>query len=183
MRTMLPTLMIVGTLVMSTAHADGVHMLHRVDLSTPAKVEASSRATQAARGLIRSDYQAALDAAQAGLKVKPGDPWLLYNEGVALVGLDRLDDALPVLRQAETNFDPADTFGRSVAIYQRAISLEQAGRCDEARPEYQRYADLVQPQDKRMARDAQTFANLCVRRVSGAGPAPATQPAVGHRHH
>ncbi len=106
--------------------------------SSPAAERASTAAVEA---LLRGDYDAALRRTERALVEDPDDPWLLYNRGLALAGLDRLDDALDALRAAESRFD--DKWGRSLAIYRRALALEFAGRCEESSTELSRYAALV----------------------------------------
>jgi tetratricopeptide (TPR) repeat protein len=117
--------------------------------------------TAAVRALTAEEYRAALDRAEAGLAVAPDDPWLLYNKGAALIGLGRLDEALPVLRQAEERFAPTDLHGRSVAIYRRAIALELDNRCEEASAEMRRYAQLVARSQPEEAERALTHVRYC----------------------
>ncbi len=123
------------------------------------KAEAAS--TAAVHLLVIGDYGAALKEAQAGLAILPNDPWLLYNVGTALAGLGRFDDALPVLRDAERGFSSENIHGRSVAVYRRAITLEFAGRCDEAAAEMKYYSEMVQPSQPQLAQHALTHATFC----------------------
>ena len=107
---------------------------------------ARSRASTAvAEALIRADYDDALRRADAVLVRHPGDPWILYDKGSALAALQRTDDALGVLHEAERRFPKRERNGRSVAIFRRAIALERAGRCGEAATELSRYAERAPP--------------------------------------
>jgi tetratricopeptide (TPR) repeat protein len=146
--------------------------LHRVDLSTPARIHASQLSTEAANALARADYPLALSITEQGLKVDPNDPWLHYNKGVALFGMQRLDEAVAELDLAEQKFTPDDVWGRSVAIYQRAIKLQQAGRCREASANFQQYARLVRPYDGAAAALAMRY---------DATGCPTVKPSVAER--
>jgi hypothetical protein len=114
-----------------------------VDVSTPLKRQVSRLQTQSARALVRADYGRALALADAGLKLDPRNPWLHYDRGVALFGLRQVDDAVAELRYAEASFPPEDIWGRSIAIYQRAVKLQQIGRCADGVLAFREYAALV----------------------------------------
>jgi tetratricopeptide (TPR) repeat protein len=117
--------------------------------------------TQAAYALERMDYRAALSEAEKGLALAPHNPWLLYNRGAALSGLQRIDEAVDALRLAEQAFSADNIHGRSVAIYRRALALEGAGRCDEASREFQAYASLVKPEQPELADRALQHSKFC----------------------
>ena len=129
---------------------------------------AEALSSDAVRALTHGDYQAALAAAEAALAVVPDDPWALYNEGTALAGLQRTDEALHALRQAERLFSESNTHGRSVAIYRRAMALEVAGRCEEEATELQRYAQLTHAADPAFAAHAMAHVKWCKLANAGA---------------
>ncbi len=124
---------------------------------TPSAGQAS---TASVKALIAGDYAGALALARSGLVSSPGDPWLLYDEGVAQAGLGQLDQALQTLRHAEQQFtDPHD---RSLAAYRRALALEFAGRCAEASTEFSRYASTQRSENPTLAEDAEAHLEFCV---------------------
>lgn len=113
------------------------------------------------RALAAGNYDMALAKAEAGLAIAPDDPWLLYNKGTALAGLERTDESLATLRRAERLFSSSNVHGRSVAIYRRAMALEVAGRCEEEADELQRYAQLARPADPEFVPHALAHVKLC----------------------
>jgi tetratricopeptide (TPR) repeat protein len=164
---------------------------HRVDLSTPARRQAAMLSTESAAANSKQDWPRALAMAEQGLVADPNDGWLHYNKGVALFGLQRIDDAVVELDHAEQLFAPDDKWARSVAIYQRAIKLQQAGRCAESDRNFREYARLVGPVDPEAARLAMNYNALGCPVLKPAAvaarPAPLErQPVRGrtpaHRH-
>ena len=142
----------------------------------PQSIRAERFATASADALRRFDYPLALKAAQDGLQVKPNDGWLLYDEGAALAGLGRTDEAVQTLARAEMSFDDTDVYARSTAAYRAALALEMAGRCDEAKRQYHHYAAIERKANPQMASDALNHARVCVpagerQNVSGKIPA------------
>jgi tetratricopeptide (TPR) repeat protein len=129
--------------------------------------KAEELSTAAGRALSVGDYAAALARADEGLALIPADPWLLYDKGAALADLERPDEALPLLHQAEQEFATTDVHGRSVASYRRALALEAAGRCNEERDELQHYASLVRPTQPHAAQQALTHLKYCRIATSG----------------
>lgn len=127
----------------------------------PQRLAAERASTAAVEALSKGDYQGALAQAESGLLAAPNDPWLLYNKGTALAGLERLDEALVTLRRAEALFAPANIHGRSVATYRRAIALEIAGRCEEERTELDHYAALVGPTQPALAQHSAAHLRFC----------------------
>jgi tetratricopeptide (TPR) repeat protein len=141
------------------ATAAGAQQVSPMD---PQTLRAERFATSSADALRRFDYSLALRAAQDGLKLRPSDPWLLYDEGVALAGLGQTDESVATLRQSEDAFDRTDLYGRSVAAYRAGLALEMAGRCAEAKRHYEHYAALVQPRNRQFASDALRHAKACI---------------------
>jgi tetratricopeptide (TPR) repeat protein len=133
------------------------------------RLAAEQASTAAVESLVKGDYQAALGHAQTGLQAAANDPWLLYNKGTALAGLERIDEALATLRQAEALFAPSNVHGRSVATYRRAIALEIAGRCEEERAELDHYASLVGGTEPALAQHAAAHLRFC--KLANAHPA------------
>jgi predicted Zn-dependent protease len=113
-----------------------------------------------AEALTRLDYATALERADEALKKDPASAWLLYNKGCALVGLNRIEEGVNVLREAESRFG-TDVRGASIAAYRRAIAFDQAGRCREAKAEYAHYVVVASPIDPDGARLAKTYAAAC----------------------
>ena len=127
----------------------------------PIAAERDDASTRAVDEIIAGDYQAALALADKGLQSHK-DPWLLYDKGVALAGLNRLDDALRVLREAEELFPARELHGRSIAAYRRALSLEFAGRCAEASTEFSHYAAMLRSTQPSLADDAIAHLKYCI---------------------
>src|SRR5512142_2240627 len=107
--------------------------------------KAPAIAEEAAAALAAGDNAGALALARHGLVEWPGDAWLRYDEGCALAGLGRVDEALPALRAAERAFP--DGYSKSLAVYRRAVALESSGRCPEAVREFIRYGAFVASSD------------------------------------
>ncbi len=123
---------------------------------------AEALSTASVEALTLGDHRGALVRAEAGLVLVPADPWLLYNKGTALAGLDRTDEALTSLRLAERLFSDSNIHGRSVAIYQRAMALEVAGRCEEEAAELDRYAELTKANDPDFVQHAMSHVKFCM---------------------
>jgi Flp pilus assembly protein TadD len=129
-----------------------------VEHSTPASRALS---TQAAHAQMSGDPRAALTLAERAIAADPRDPWGHYNAADALARLGRTDEAVAAFGAAEERYVASDAWGRSVAIYGRAHALSEAGRCDEARREFVRYADFVRPHDPQAADLATSYATTC----------------------
>jgi tetratricopeptide (TPR) repeat protein len=138
---------------------------HRVDLSSRAKRKASDLSTRSAEALMRADYPEAVKLADQAIDADASNPWPYYDRAEALAAEKRVDEAVRSFRQAEARFGD-DPWGRSVAVYGRALALDQAGRCDEARVVYDAYAALVNPYEPSLARTAQTYGQECGGAIS-----------------
>jgi tetratricopeptide (TPR) repeat protein len=108
--------------------------------STPASAELSSRAATAE---MKGNPQESLKLADQGIRADAKDPWPYYEKGMALARVGEVNGALAALLAAEQHFSPSDRWGRSVAVFGRAHTLAEAGRCDEARAAFQEYMSLV----------------------------------------
>jgi len=108
--------------------------------STPASAELSSRAATAE---MKGDPQGSLKLADQGIRADGKDPWPYYDKGMALARVGETNGAVAALLAAEQHFSPSDRWGRSVAIFGRAHTLAEAGRCEEARAAFQEYMSLV----------------------------------------
>jgi Flp pilus assembly protein TadD len=96
---------------------------------------------EATSALMRGDYTHVISAAET-VRGEARSPWLDYDEGRALAALGRTDEAVRMLRRAELGF-VGDRWAESVAIWGRALALDEAGRCDDARRAYDEYAKLT----------------------------------------
>jgi len=138
-------------------------------------LRAERYATASADALRRFDYPLALRAAQDGLKIEPYDAWLLYDEGAALAGLGRTDEAVHTLARSEQEFGD-DVHGRATAVYRAGLALEMAGRCVQAKHEFHRYAAIERKENAQLSDDAIRHARMCLpgaerQNVSGKIPA------------
>jgi tetratricopeptide (TPR) repeat protein len=130
----------------------------------PGEIVSASSAelsSQAAEALVRGRAADALPLAEKALTVDARNPWAHYNRAAALADMGRVDQAIAEYRAAEAAFTSADPWGRSISIYGRANALAQAGRCAEARPAYEEYADLVGNSDPHSAALARRYAQEC----------------------
>jgi hypothetical protein len=104
--------------------------------------------------------QAAVLAEQA-LDKDGFNPWAHYRRAAALSELHRTDEAVAEYKVAEEAFAGVDERGKSLAMYGRAFTLAQAGRCTEARPVYEQYARLVEKRDAKGAAQARNYSAGC----------------------
>ena len=132
--------------------------------STPASVELSSRAATAE---MKGDPQDSLKLADQGIRADAKDPWPYYDKGMALAQVGEINGAVAALLAAEQHFAPSDRWGRSVAVFGRAHTLAEAGRCEEARAAFQEYMSLVRGDPQAVAL-ASRYSRDC------RPPAPAT---------
>jgi hypothetical protein len=136
--------------------------------STAASAELSSRAATAD---MKGDPQEALRLADQGIRANPRDPWPYYDKGMALARVGEINGALGALLAAEQHFAPGDRWGRSVAVFGRAHTLAEAGRCDDARAAFQEYMSLVRGDPAAVAL-ASRYSRDC------RPPAPLSAPAA-----
>jgi tetratricopeptide (TPR) repeat protein len=137
--------------------------------AVPWNRQASELASRSAKAAIEGNPQQSLALAQQAIQVSPQDPWPYYNKGMALARLGQTDAALSALSAAEVRFSTVDPWGRSVAIYGRANTLADVGRCAEARQAFEQYASFVEQRAPHSAELARRYATEC--------RAPATPPA------
>ena len=123
--------------------------------------------------LVRGDYQAAVDAANAGLAKDPKNPWLHYHQGCALADLGFLDEGIAELRQAQRLF--AGVHEQGLAIYRIAVALQAQKRCPDAQRELATYIALVRGSEPASAEVAQQMSDTC-----GRPPTSERQPVSGH---
>ena len=136
--------------------------LQHVDLGG-SRLRASQLSTEAANAIMKGEFDRAISIANEGLALSPHDPWLHYNKGVALFGTHRTDEGVTELDRAEQNFPVEDVWGRSVAVYQRAIKLQQVSRCREANQAFGEYAQMVRDRDPNAAQLAMNYeASGCI---------------------
>jgi tetratricopeptide (TPR) repeat protein len=124
---------------------------------------------------MQGNPQAALTYANRAIAADPHDPWAYYDKAAALSRLGYVDDAVKSFTSAEQLFNPSDVWARSVAIYGAAHALSSAGRCEEAKGEFLRYAAFIRQRDPRSADMAVRYAADCrAPAVVPSTPAPAT---------
>lgn len=145
---------------------------------TPASPESAQLASRSAAARALGQLDAALVLAEQGIQADADDPWPYYNKAMALAELGRVDEAAAAFREAERRYFPGDLWGRSVAVYGRANTYAQAGRCAEANRAYADYASLVWDYDQKSVDLVRRYAAECRGRVSpppagGAGAAGA----------
>ncbi|HUP25374.1 MAG TPA: tetratricopeptide repeat protein [Thermoanaerobaculia bacterium] len=100
-----------------------------------ASVEAHFQA--ASEAMRRSDFEGAVRFYQSYLRAKGEDASTLHNLGIALLSLDRWDEALATLRRA-VELDPRSR----AASFSLGSALADLGRHEEALPFYQRAHEL-----------------------------------------
>ena len=136
--------------------------------SSPASAELASRAATAE---MKGDPQASLKLADEAIRANAKDPWAHYDKGMALARVGEINGALAALLAAEHHFASYDRWGRSVAVFGRAHTLAEAGRCEEARAAFQEYMSLVRGDPDAVAL-AQRYSRDC------RPPAPPAAPAA-----
>jgi tetratricopeptide (TPR) repeat protein len=164
-----------GLLSLQTARADEFRAPQNVNVE-PSTRQSAALTTQAAAADMKGNPQQARDLANQGIRADPRNPWPYYNKGMALAELGETDAAIAALYAAEKHFAPTDRWSRSVAIYGRAHTLSQAGRCVEARQAFEEYASFVGKDDPAAATMARRYAADC---RAPAAPAPAQPPPKG----
>jgi tetratricopeptide (TPR) repeat protein len=136
--------------------------------STAASAELSSRSATAG---MKGNAQESLKLADRGIRANSKDPWPYYDKGMALARVGEINGALAALLAAEQHFAAGDRWGRSVAVFGRAHTLAEAGRCDEARAAFQEYMSLVRGDPEAVAL-ASRYSRDC------RPPAPPVAPAA-----
>ncbi len=111
--------------------------------------------------LVAGDNTQALRLIDRDLASSPDDAWLLYSKGSALIQLKRLDAAVDVLRLAENDFP--NVHEKGLAIYRRAIALDNVVRCDEAHAAFAEYVAMVKDSEPDNAQLAVDISNHCER--------------------
>src|SRR3954447_16050142 len=139
-----------GLLSIQTAQADELRAPQNVN-AEPSTRQSAALTTQAATADMKGNPQQARDLANQAIRSNPRDPWPYYNKGMALAELGETDAAIAALFAAEKHFAPTDRWARSVAIYGRAHTLGQAGRCVESRQAFDEYASYVGKNDPQAA--------------------------------
>jgi len=120
--------------------------------------------TQSVQAEIAGDHTKGLTLAEQAIKADPKDPWGHYDRADALNALRETEQAVPAFREAEQLFPEKDVWGKSVAIWGQANAYNQAGRCQEAAPIYERYAAFVEKLDREAAALARQYAKHCTPR-------------------
>ena len=155
------------------AQAQGLRAPQNVNVG-PGNPQSAELATRAALASMKGNPAGAVTLANEGIRADPDDPWPYYNKGMALSALGQVNAAVAALTEAEQRFVGNDLWGKSVAIYGRAHTLSQAGRCAEAREAFEQYASLVEPHDAEAAQLARRYATHC--HPTPIAPAASTSP-------
>ena len=136
---------------------------------TSATVEEARGEDAAQMALHRNEPAEALGMADRALRHRADLPWAHYERAMALVELDRVDEALPAFARAAELHGDDHPRGKELALHGSARALLRAGRCEEARTAYGVYASFVQRSDPSGAARARAYANDC-RDAAPAGP-------------
>jgi Tfp pilus assembly protein PilF len=135
------------------------HVVH--PSADKAKSSAAQTTSEAALALTKGDFRGALAGAERAISVDAHQPWAHYVRAEALVGLGRIDDALPEYRLAEHAVAKDDRWSRSIVLWGRANTFYQAGRCNEAKAAFTDYIALVKKDDHAAAEMAQAHIDGC----------------------
>jgi tetratricopeptide (TPR) repeat protein len=133
---------------------------------------------QAARALVAGHSAEALIGADAAIRAAPRSAWAHYHRATALSDLRRYDDAVASYERAGTFFPKEDDWGRSVALWGRARTLREAGRCDEAKSAFNEYIALVAARDQEGANQAYGQAAACKTALERGPETPAQRQAT-----
>jgi Flp pilus assembly protein TadD len=130
---------------------------------TSATLEAEARNEDAAQlALHRRDPAQALAMADRALRSRPDLPWAHYERAMALIELDRTDEARVELTRAEELYGDDHPHGKELALYGRALAFRRAGRCSDARIAFGTYAAFVRRFDPVAADRALAYADDCL---------------------
>ena len=157
-------------LSVQTARAEELHAPRNVN-AEPATRQSSELASRSATADMKGQPQQAVELANQAIRADARNPWPYYDKGMALAELGETDGAIASLYAAEQRFSPGDRWGKSVAIYGRAHTLGQAGRCVEAVQAFADYARFVEKDDPRAAQMARAYAVDCKPTQSAAASA------------
>ena len=133
---------------------------------TPASPESARLASRSAAARAGGQLDQSLALAEQGIRADADDPWPYYNKAMTLGQLGRADEAAAAFREAERRYFPRDLWGKSVAVYGRANTYAQAGRCAEAQQAYTEYASLVGGYDPNSADLVRRYEAECRARIS-----------------
>jgi tetratricopeptide (TPR) repeat protein len=128
--------------------------------------QSSELGSRAATADIQGNPKQAVQLADQAIRADPRNPWPYYDKGMALAEMGETDGALAALDAATQHFTAADKWGKSVAMYGRAHTLSQAGRCAEAVQAFAEYASFVGKDDPQAADMARRYAIDCHRPAS-----------------
>jgi len=171
---MLRTQSVVGICVaIVTAWAVDANAEMQVPKQTAAPGPAAKLTSDSASAEISGDHGKALGFAEDAIKTDPKDPWGYYDKADAMVREGRTDDGVAAFREAERRWPIEDTWGKSVAIWGQADALNKAGRCGDAAPIYERYAEFVEKADADAASMARSYAKHCAAKPVLAPTPPA----------
>jgi tetratricopeptide (TPR) repeat protein len=144
----------------ATARADELRPPQNVN-AEPWSRQSSELATRAAKAEMQGMPRESAALAEDAMRANPQDPWPYYLKGMALARLGQTDAAVASMADAEQRFSPTDRWGRSIAIYGRANTYAQAGRCGDARQAFDQYAAFVAAQAPDAASQARRYAKDC----------------------
>lgn len=138
--------------------------------------QSSELASRAAAADMKGQPQQAVELANQGIRADPHNPWPYYDKGMALAETGETDAAIAALYAAEQRFSASDRWGKSIAIYGRAHTLGQAGRCTEAVQAFAEYATFVGKDDPQSAAMARRYAMDCKQNQVRTTPPAASTP-------
>jgi tetratricopeptide (TPR) repeat protein len=133
---------------------------------------------QAARALVAGHPEEALIGADAAIQAAPRSAWAHYHRATALGDLRRYDDAIASYERAGSLFPKEDVWGRSIALWGRARTLREVGRCDDAKSVFNEYIALVAARDQAAANQAYDQAAACKTALERGPEAPAQRQAT-----
>jgi hypothetical protein len=136
----------------------------------PTAAPATKMSSHAGSSLASGGAEEAALLAKQALDKDGFNPWAHYRRAAALSDMHRTDEAVAEYKVAEEAFGGVDERGKSLALYGRAFTLAQAGRCKEARPVYETYALFVEKRDAKGAAQARSYAQSCQASAEDAAP-------------
>jgi tetratricopeptide (TPR) repeat protein len=166
--------LVMGILALAPGVARGqAPVVRDVVIDDPNAVPSSKMSGHAGSALATDGSAVAAMLAAQALAKDPLNPWAHYRRAAALSDLQRTDEAVAEYKAAEKAFAGVDERGQSLAIYGRANTLAQAGRCPDAQAVFEQYAKFVEKKDAKGAALARSMAQSC--RGSPEPPPPATE--------
>jgi tetratricopeptide (TPR) repeat protein len=168
--------MVIGVLILAPSVAQAQTAAVHDTIEDPRAPRSSKMSGHAGSALASGSAAEAAVLAEQALSMDTLNAWAHYRRAAALSELHRTDEAVAEYKTAEQSFASVDDRGRSLALYGRANTLAQAGRCKDAQPVFEEYARFVEKKDPKGAAQARSYAGSCHQSTEEAPATTAAKP-------